>query len=121
MSSWQDTKDAAKQAFTSAHYSDSLTLYLEAIDQLLAEDTPSSTSTSNDENSNHRKEHTNEHQILLSNVIACRLKIGGEEMATKAIDEAKKVSTHELSLIYHMGDICLLLIAEGRSMDMNFE
>ena len=42
-------------------------------------------------------------------------------MAAKAIDEAKKVSTHELSLIYHMGDICLLLIAEGRSMDMNFE
>lgn len=120
MSSWQDTKDAAKQAFTSAHYSDSLTLYLEAIDQLLAEDATST--TSNDENSsNHRKEHTNGHQILLSNVIACRLKIGGEGMAAKAIDEAKKVSTHELSLIYHMGDICLLLIAEGRSMDMNFE
>lgn len=32
-----------------------------------------------------------EHQILLSNVIACRLKIGGNEMAQKAVEDAKQV------------------------------
>ena len=34
--------------------------------------------------------HANEHQILLSNAIACRLKIGGEETVAKAVDDAKK-------------------------------
>ena len=34
---------------------------------------------------------TKEHQVLLSNVIACRLKIGGADMVTKAVEDSKQV------------------------------
>ena len=34
---------------------------------------------------------TTEKQILLSNMVACRLKIGGSSMAAAAVDESKQV------------------------------
>ena len=74
---WRETKDAGKQAFSEGDYPEALSLYSDAVDQLLA----------SSENGNH----VSEHQILLSNVIACRLKIGGEDMVGKAVDEAKEV------------------------------
>jgi hypothetical protein len=40
-----------------------------------------------------------EHQILLSNVIACRLKIGGNEMAQKAVEDAKQVKHHIIIVV----------------------
>ena len=57
-----------------------------------------------------------QHQILLSNVIACRLKIGGEEMANKAVEEAQQVrvacwllisSVEPLQCDFAVHDMCL--------------
>ncbi len=83
---WRETKDLGKAAFADERYNESLSHYITAIDQLLAEG-------EQDRVPNGSNHHINEHQILLSNVIACRLKIGGVDMAEKAVEEAKKVST----------------------------
>ena len=82
---WRETKDAGKQAFSEGDYPEALSLYSDAVDQLLT----------TSENGNH----VSEHQILLSNVIACRLKIGGEDMVGKAVDEAKEVCLFFLNCI----------------------
>ena len=77
MSSWKESKDAGQQAFVNENYPEALNQYTKAIDLL----------TSEEGSSNNIKEH----QVLLSNVIACRLKIGGDDMATKAVDDSKQV------------------------------
>lgn len=40
-----------------------------------------------------------EKQIILSNIVACRLKIGGAAMASAAIEEAKQVSLCTVSCV----------------------
>ena len=77
------SKDDGKRAFIENRFSDALGHYLTAIDEILT--TSSSTEGANSSSSN------SEHQILLSNVVACRLKIGGTDMIAKAVEEAKKV------------------------------
>ena len=81
---WRETKDAGKQAFTEGEHGKALALYSEAIEQLLAADEEPA-------HGGGRGGHTTEHQVLLSNVIACRLKIGGPEMTAKAVAEAEQV------------------------------
>lgn len=92
--SWRETKDAGKRAFSQGKHEEALELYTRAISELSA--TSSSTSTDGGGDGERRGgsdggTHTTEHQILLSNVIACRLKIGGRDMSEKAVDDAKKV------------------------------
>ena len=94
--SWRESKDAGKEAFAEGKYSEALTSYCEAIDLLKSEEL---------EGSNGDGSHANEHQILLSNAIACRLKIGGRNMAEKALDEAKKV--------------CFVIFMAGLALDMH--
>ena len=77
--SWKESKDAGQQAFVNENYSEALNQYTKAIDLLTSEEQSSS-------NNN-----TKEHQVLLSNVIACRLKIGGVDMATDAVEDSKQV------------------------------
>ena len=84
---WRESKDAGKQAFTEGKYDESLSFYSRALEQLTEDEHDEGNSNGNGGSGST----VNEHQILLSNVIACRLKIGGEEMATTAIAEAKKV------------------------------
>ncbi len=98
--SWRESKDAGRRAFLEREYSQALFNYSEAIDQLLVS-SPSPASAEEEPRHHHGDSHggqrhlfKNEHQILLSNVIACRLKIGGKDMAEKAVEEAKLVSTH---------------------------
>mmetsp|Transcript_38770 Transcript_38770/g.71381 ORF Transcript_38770/g.71381 Transcript_38770/m.71381 type:complete len:99 (-) Transcript_38770:14-310(-) len=94
MSCWSDTKDAGRQAVADGKYPEALALYSQAIDQLVT-----SEEGSNDDNRTNGRRgsrsrsggHTNERQILLSNVVACRLKIGGEDMVAKAVDDAKQL------------------------------
>jgi hypothetical protein len=76
------SKDDGKRAFIESRFSDALGHYLTAIDQLIF------TSSSSSEGASAS---SSEHQILLSNVVACRLKIGGTDMIEKAVGEAKKV------------------------------
>ena len=84
---WKESKDAGQQAFIDGNYNSALLHYEKAIDELLT-----STSSSNNEgNSSYSSSHKNEHQVLLSNVIACRLNIGGIDMATLAVEDGKKV------------------------------
>ena len=95
MLEWKESKDAGKIAFTNQNYPEALNQYCKAIKQLLTssssnlnnEGSSSSSSSRNDDNN-----HTEEHQILLSNVIACRLKIGGSDMINLAVEDAKKVN-----------------------------
>ena len=94
--SWRDTKDAGKEAFTNGSYSEALTLYSDAIDQLLTPAEEEADGSYVFVDGNGTNGHTEEHQILLSNVIACRLKIGGEDMSKKAVDEAKQVRDDRL-------------------------
>ena len=63
---------------------EALTHYSAAIDKLSA----SSSSEGDDQACGCG---ASKHQILLSKVLACRLKIGGSDMVEKAVEEAKKV------------------------------
>ena len=95
MTSWRESKDAAAKAYRAERWVDALDHYTSALDQL-------SSSSSSKEDVQRRDEVagrgcgggrgvSSDHQILLSNVIACRLKIGGTDMVEKAVEEAKKV------------------------------
>jgi len=88
MSSWKESKDAGQQAFVNENYPEALNQYTNAIDLL--------TSATN----------TKEHQVLLSNVIACRLKIGGVDMVTKAVEDSKQVCMCKICIcvryVYHV-------------------
>lgn len=77
---WTEYKDAGKIAFSQGNFQSALSSYLTALEELTSEERRDGSDKSNDK------------QILLSNVVACRLKIGGGEMATQAIKEAKQVS-----------------------------
>jgi hypothetical protein len=92
MTSWRESKDAAAEAYRAERWVDALGHYSSALDQL--------SSSSSKEDVQRRDEvgrggggrgGSSDHQILLSNVIACRLKIGGTGMVEKAVEEAKKV------------------------------
>eukprot|EP00984_Skeletonema_dohrnii_P000932 scaffold303_cov145-Skeletonema_dohrnii-CCMP3373.AAC.3 len=75
---WTEYKDAGKIAFSQGNFQSALSSYLTALEELTSEERRDGSDKSNDK------------QILLSNVVACRLKIGGEDMATQAIEEAKQ-------------------------------
>ena len=77
---WTEYKDAGKIAFSQGNFQSALSSYLTALEELTSEERRDGSDKSNDK------------QILLSNVVACRLKIAGGEMATQAIEEAKQVS-----------------------------
>jgi len=72
---WRDIKDEGREAFGRADYNEALRCYLASIDQL--------TSQSDERN-------IDEHQVLLSNVVACRLKLGGKVQVEKAVEDAEK-------------------------------
>mmetsp|Transcript_28088 Transcript_28088/g.57537 ORF Transcript_28088/g.57537 Transcript_28088/m.57537 type:complete len:466 (+) Transcript_28088:150-1547(+) len=115
---WRESKDAGNLAFNDGKYPEALTFYLTALEQL-----------SDDEHENYydagarRDDHSKDRQILLSNVIACRLKVGGEDMATKAVEEAKecirlnnswpkahvRLASAYIALGGHSNDACLSL------------
>jgi hypothetical protein len=80
------SKDDGKRAFIENRFSDALGHYLTAIDEILTTSSSTEGASSSNSSSSNR-----EHQILLSNVVACRLKIGGIDMIEKAVEEAKKV------------------------------
>jgi hypothetical protein len=66
---WMNHKEHGKKLFSQENYVGALTSYQAA---LLVAPEP-------------------EKQILLSNIVACRLKIGGPAMAAAAVEDAKKV------------------------------
>jgi len=92
------SKDDGKRAFIENRFSDALGHYLTAIDQLIF------TSSSSSEGASSSSSNNSEHQILLSNVVACRLKIGGTDMIEKAVEEAKKV---RLLFVGYLNLFCL--------------
>ncbi len=67
---WMSHKDDGKNFFRQEKFEEALTSYRAAL--LTAPD-------------------ATEKQILLSNIVACRLKIGGPSMAAAAVEEAKQV------------------------------
>lgn len=69
-SSWRLYKDRGRDAFTAERYHDALGAYRSA---LAFSGIPDA-----------------ERQVVLSNVVACRLKIGGPAMASAAVEEAKQ-------------------------------
>ena len=77
---WTEFKDAGMVAFSQGDFDVALSSYQTALEELTSAERRDGFERSNDK------------QKLLSNVVACRLKIGGEEMATRAIEEAKQVS-----------------------------
>jgi hypothetical protein len=70
--SWMQHKEEGKIRFQQESYQNALTSYRAALN---ASNCPAA-----------------EQQILLSNIVACRLKIGGPAMAAAAVEEAKQVS-----------------------------
>ncbi|KAL3827196.1 hypothetical protein ACHAXA_006751 [Cyclostephanos tholiformis] len=126
MTAWKESKDAGQKAFSENKFYEALHHYSTAIDQL------SSSSSSSEEDVRRRDEGSrvvgggrvaSDHQILLSNVVACRLKIGGSDMVEKAVDEAKKcvslnnkwskahvrLASAYIALGGHSNDACLSL------------
>jgi 5-methylthioribose kinase len=73
MQSWISYRDEGKLHFQREEYQQALVAWQNALHEDLA--CPAS-----------------ERQVILSNIVACRLKIGGEEMARAAVGDAKKVS-----------------------------
>jgi hypothetical protein len=71
-SSWMDHKEQAKQAYQRVDYESALTSYCAALHPDLY--CPA-----------------DERQLLLSNMVACRLKIGGFAQAEAAVENAKQV------------------------------
>jgi hypothetical protein len=67
---WRSHKEDGKNYFRQEKFEEALTSYRAAL--LTAPD-------------------ATEKQILLSNIVACRLKIGGPAMAAAAVEEAKQV------------------------------
>jgi hypothetical protein len=80
-SAWSTDSDLGASAFSSQNYHESLRHYTNALEKLKR------VMNLGGESSTDKKQH----QILLSNVIACRLKIGGEEMVERAVAESKEV------------------------------
>jgi hypothetical protein len=111
MTSWTTYKDLGARSFSSNNYHEALAHYTRAIDLL--------SSHTNGEG-NEANEVERQHQILLSNVIACRLKIGGEEMANKAVEEAQQVrvacwllisSVEPLQCDFAVHDMCFVILS----------
>ena len=71
-SSWRILKEQAKRAFENGNYNESLSLYSSALHPNLS--CPGA-----------------ERQIVLSNMVACRLQIGGTAQAEAAVENAKQV------------------------------
>ena len=69
-SSWRECKDRGRDAFNAERYHDALSAYRSA---LAFSGIPDA-----------------ERQVVLSNVVACRLKLGGPAMASAAVEEAKQ-------------------------------
>lgn len=80
-SSWTDESNLGASLYSSERYPEALVQYTNAL-----------TALSNDEAVVAEQEKKKQRQILLSNVIACRLKIGGEDMIERALVEAREVS-----------------------------
>ena len=78
--SWKTYKEEGKIHFQNARYEEALICYRKAIQQVQADE---------------KNVPQVEHEILLSNSVACRLKIGGPEMAFVAVEEAKKVGVFD--------------------------
>ena len=69
-STWREFKDRGRDAFNAERYHDALSAYRSALAFPSVPDA--------------------ERQVCLSNVVACRLKIGGPAMASAAVEEAKQ-------------------------------
>jgi hypothetical protein len=82
---WKFLKEEGKQQFKNGEYTEALVSFQKALKKI--EDDPTGSQ---------RRigilAPKVEREILLSNSVACRLKIGGPEMAYVAVEEAKKVS-----------------------------
>ena len=83
--SWKTYKEEGRTHYQNANYEEALISFQKAIQQA--------------ENNGAVVVPQVEHEILLSNSVACRLKIGGPEMDFVAVEEAKKVITSFFSLI----------------------
>jgi hypothetical protein len=98
MTTWTESKDAGNRAFSESKFSEALDHYSAAIDQL-SSSSSSEGAQRRDEGSRgggggrggSASEHQQQLSILLSNAVACRLKIGGTDMVEKAVEDAKKV------------------------------
>lgn len=104
---WNTDKDAGAQAYSCQHYPEALTHYSNALEKLLSSsDDNSETTGAESPRTNVDAELRQQHQILLSNIVACRLKIGGMDNVTKAVQEAKQVrSTARFTVIPGMINI----------------
>ena len=76
---WRTLKAQGKSHYEEGNYSQALQAYQDALKSL-----------GNQPRSLISAEST-ERQILLSNSVACRIKLGGRDMALKAVEEAKEV------------------------------
>ncbi|KAL7506689.1 hypothetical protein ACHAXN_003923 [Cyclotella atomus] len=81
--SWTEESNLGASSYSSNNYPDALVHYTNALDTLL-------NSSRGDAVEISEGEKKKQHQILLSNVIACRLKIGGEEMVETALVETRE-------------------------------
>ena len=86
--SWQDFKEEGKRHFRNANYTEALVSFQEALGKIETEEQQQQQQQQTGSNSINFIE---ERQILLSNSVACRLKINDTEMKIVAIEEAKKV------------------------------
>jgi len=98
-SSWRGWKERGKQAYLRGDYASALQAYSQALQRqhnaLLGTGSSNNNSNSNNNSSNRNNDFSLfpsrlDQQILLSNMVACRLKLGGAPQAEAAVANAKK-------------------------------
>ena len=95
--SWKKHKENGKHHFENGNYEEALASWNEALK--VEYEAPDS-----------------ERQILLSNLVACRLKIGGNDMAEAAVEEAKQVRAIFRRVYMYRGGYLLVKAIDGKDV-----
>ena len=104
---WKTLKAQGRSHYQDGNYAQALRAYQDALASL----NNNSSSSSNPSFGGVRGGDSTECQLLLSNSVACRLKLGGREMALKAVEEAKQVRSQcRLRFTFHR-NICVCVCA----------
>ena len=100
-SSWITIKNQGRDYYHNSNYKQALICFQQALTRLEQEyqqhqqhnqeDQRNNNNNNNHNHNSYNEFYNKESQILLSNSLACRLKIGDREMLIVAIEEAKKV------------------------------
>ena len=114
-SSWITIKNQGRDYYHNSNYKQALICFQQALTRLEQEYQQHQQQNQEDQRNNNNHNHNSynefynkESQVLLSNSVACRLKIGDREMIIVAIEEAKKVRNIQYTTYILLSSLLLL-------------